>query len=183
MVLAGRMKEKASCGGRDADSEARCRHPEARSVGDLPAACSLKRRSQASPVRPQIGPIFDLDDVGAAFGPVDPKVRCVSPPPSFILKPDRYRLRCDDSARLSEADQSDEVPLQCAFMLRHPCREGLARHMGPATKRNATHIASTPYEIFAHFGISSQTRNAARRFKLLTRLDFRRLPDSRNLEH
>src|SRR5262249_36504410 len=36
----------------------------------------------------------------------------------------------------------DEVPLQGAFMLRHPCREGLeARHMGPATERNATHIA------------------------------------------
>ena len=42
---------------------------------------------------------------------------------------------------------------------------------------------ATQYAISAHFGSSSQTRNTARRFKLLTRLDFRRLPDSRNLEH
>ena len=42
---------------------------------------------------------------------------------------------------------------------------------------------ATQYAIFAHFGISSQTRNTVRRFKVLTRLDFRRLPDSRNLEH
>jgi hypothetical protein len=66
---------------------------------------------------------------------------------------------------------------------RMPGTDGAALYECGMRRTSSSNWNATQYTIIAHFGISSQTRNTARRFKLLTRLEFRRPPDSRNLEH
>src|SRR5262245_1226360 len=122
MVLAGQIKEIASCGGGDEDSEAEGYF----TTGMI--------RLPADRLRPT--------------PPVRRALSCSVTPVARARKPVTSDRRLSGMRRTSPSI------------------------------RNVTQ-----YTIFAHFGISSQTRNTARRFKLLTRLEFRRLPDSRNLEH
>src|SRR5215468_10195492 len=139
MVLAGQIKEIASCGGGDQDSEAEgyftagmIRRPADR----------LRRRP---PARSKAG-----TDGVALYGTksLSRALSCSVTPVVRAWKPVTWDRRLSRMRRTSPSIWN-----------------------------------ATQYAIFAHFGISSRTRNTARRFKLLTRLEFRRLPDSRNLEH
>ena len=78
---------------------------------------------------------------------------------------------------------ADRLRRRRPVVRRKPSTDGAALYECGMRRTSSSNWNATQYAIIAHFGISSLTRNTARRFKLLTRLEFRRPPDSRNLEH